>query len=81
MSASNVAVGKHAPDLFLSAAVKLEAGPGNCIVVEASAVGLVAAKAAGVTQIGFIGSPHAGGRVVPELKAAGARWQSRICER
>lgn len=72
-SASHVADGKPAPDLFLAAAAKLEADPAECIVVEDSVAGITAAKAAGMTPIGFIGSPHAGGRMVPELMAAGAR--------
>lgn len=72
-SASQVADGKPAPDLFLAAAAKLEADPADCIVVEDSAAGITAAKAAGMTPIGFIGAPHAGGRMVPELMAAGAR--------
>jgi len=71
-SASHVADGKPAPDLFLAAAIQLEVAPADCIVVEDSVPGIAAAKAAGMTAIGFIGSPHAGGRMVPELMAAGA---------
>jgi HAD superfamily hydrolase (TIGR01509 family) len=69
---SHVAEGKPAPDLFLAAAAKLDTDPANCIVVEDSAAGIIAANAAGMTPIGFVGS-HAGGRTVPELMAAGAR--------
>jgi len=72
-SASHVADGKPAPDLFLAAAIQLEVAPADCIVVEDSVPGIAAAKAAGMTAIGFIGSPHAGGRMGPELMAAGAR--------
>ncbi len=72
-SASHVAYGKPAPDLFLAAAAKLEVDPAECIVVEDLAAGIAAAKAAGMTPIGFIGSSHAGGRIVPELVSAGAR--------
>ena len=71
-SASHVADGKPAPDLFLAAAIQLEVAPADCIVVEDSVPGIAAAKAAGMTAIGFIGSPHAGGRMGPELMAAGA---------
>jgi HAD superfamily hydrolase (TIGR01509 family) len=72
-SASHVADGKPAPDLFLAVAIQLEVAPADCIVVEDSVPGIAAAKAAGMTPIGFIGSPHAGGRMGPELTAAGAR--------
>ena len=72
-SATHVADGKPAPDLFLAAAIQLEVAPADCIVVEDSVPGIAAAKAAGMTAIGFIGSPHAGGRMGPELMAAGAR--------
>jgi HAD superfamily hydrolase (TIGR01509 family) len=72
-SASHVADGKPAPDLFLATAVEFEVTPTDCIVVEDSVPGIAAAKAAGMTAIGFIGSPHAGGRMAPELMAAGAR--------
>ena len=72
-SASNVADGKPAPDLLLATAVELEVTPTDCIVVEDSVPGIAAAKAAGMAAIGFIGSPHAGGRTGPELMAAGAR--------
>jgi len=71
-SATHVADGKPAPDLFLAAAIQLEVAPADCIVVEDSVPGIAAAKAAGMTAIGFIGSPHAGGRMGPELMAAGA---------
>ena len=72
-SATHVADGKPAPDLFLAAAIQLEVAPADCIVVEDSVPGIAAAKAAGMTAVGFIGSPHAGGRMGPELMAAGAR--------
>lgn len=52
-SASMVARGKPAPDLFLFAAKKLGVDPGRCVVVEDSIPGVRAGKAAGMTVIGF----------------------------
>ncbi len=55
-SASDVARGKPAPDLFLHAAGLLRAEPGNCSVVEDSVPGIAAAKAAGMKALGFTSS-------------------------
>ena len=55
-SASDVARGKPAPDLFLRAAGLLGAEPGNCSVVEDSVPGIAAAKAAGMKALGFTSS-------------------------
>lgn len=72
-SASDVPKGKPAPDLFLHAAARLEVDPAQCIVVEDSAAGVRAARAAGMTPIGFVGGNDAAGRLVRDLGAAGAR--------
>ena len=45
--------GKPAPDIFLKAAKRLEEKPSDCIVVEDSKNGTLAAKAAGMKCIGF----------------------------
>ena len=50
--------GKPAPDLFLHAAARMETPPERCIVIEDSANGVIAAKRAGMTVIGFIGGGH-----------------------
>jgi HAD superfamily hydrolase (TIGR01509 family) len=42
-SATHVADGKPAPDLFLAAAIELEVAPADCIVVEDSVPGIAAA--------------------------------------
>jgi len=57
-SADLVARGKPAPDLFLHVADRLGRPPADCLVVEDSRNGILAAKAAGMQAIGFIGGAH-----------------------
>lgn len=57
-STTMVKHGKPAPDLFLFAADKMGAVPSRCVVVEDSPSGVQAAKAAGMTAIGFTGGSH-----------------------
>jgi HAD superfamily hydrolase (TIGR01509 family) len=57
-TASMVKKGKPAPDLFLFAASELNIPPERCVVVEDSAYGLIAAKAAGMTVWHFRGGGH-----------------------
>ncbi len=47
----DVAAGKPAPDLYLLATERLGLAPADCLAVEDTASGLVAAKAAGLTAI------------------------------
>jgi HAD superfamily hydrolase (TIGR01509 family) len=54
-SASEVAEGKPAPDLFLHAAARLGAEPAACAVVEDSRYGVEAARAAGMRAFGYTG--------------------------
>lgn len=54
-SASDVARGKPAPDLFLHAARALGASPEACAVVEDSAYGVAAARAAGMQPFAYAG--------------------------
>jgi HAD superfamily hydrolase (TIGR01509 family) len=54
-SATEVAHGKPAPDLFLHAARRMEAEPSGCVVVEDSVYGVRAALAAGMAAYGFAG--------------------------
>jgi HAD superfamily hydrolase (TIGR01509 family) len=61
-SATMVAHGKPAPDLFLYAAERMGVRPQACLVVEDSPAGLEAAARAEMTAFGFIGGSHAGGR-------------------
>jgi HAD superfamily hydrolase (TIGR01509 family) len=57
-SASQVAYGKPAPDLFLFALRQLGAAPEDCIVVEDSVPGVEAAVAAQIPVVGFCGGGH-----------------------
>ena len=54
-SASEVAKGKPAPDLFLHAAERMGVEPAACAVVEDSWYGVEAARAAGMVALGFAG--------------------------
>lgn len=59
-SATMVARGKPAPDLFLFAAEKMGVAPADCVVIEDSPAGVAAAKAAGMAVIAFTGGSHIG---------------------
>jgi beta-phosphoglucomutase-like phosphatase (HAD superfamily) len=72
-SADHVKAGKPEPDLFLYAAAQLGVNPSKCIVVEDSIHGVVAARAAGMTPIGFIGGGHADPALEQRLMAHGAK--------
>jgi HAD superfamily hydrolase (TIGR01509 family) len=54
-SATEVANGKPAPDLFVHAASALGAEPARCAVVEDSRYGVEAARAAGMRSFGYAG--------------------------
>jgi HAD superfamily hydrolase (TIGR01509 family) len=58
-SASAVAHGKPAPDLFLHAAERMAVAPAACLVIEDSAAGIEAAQRAGMRVLGFVGGSHA----------------------
>jgi HAD superfamily hydrolase (TIGR01509 family) len=86
-SASEVAHGKPAPDLFLHAAATTGVAPGACVVVEDSQYGAQAARAAGMRCIGYAGGLTPAEwlvgrdtvvvedlRKIPELLAAAERW-------
>lgn len=57
-TASEVARGKPAPDLFEHAARKFGAAPENCIVIEDSLAGVRAGLAAGMEVWHFVGGSH-----------------------
>ena len=60
-TASEVAQGKPAPDLFLHAAARMGADPARCLVIEDSRPGIAAAVAAGMPVALFTGGSHMGG--------------------
>jgi HAD superfamily hydrolase (TIGR01509 family) len=71
-SAAQVKHGKPASDLFLFAARSLGEAPSDAIVVEDSPLGIVAARAAGMRSIGFVGASHVPPDLRERLTAAGA---------
>jgi HAD superfamily hydrolase (TIGR01509 family) len=62
-SATDVANGKPAPDLFLHAPATLGADPARCAVVEDSVYGVEAARAAGMRAFGYAGGLTPGERL------------------
>jgi len=59
ISGDFVEKGKPAPDIFIHTAQALQESSANCVVIEDSANGVKAAKAAGMKCIGFL-SPNSG---------------------
>jgi HAD superfamily hydrolase (TIGR01509 family) len=73
-SATQVACGKPAPDLFLLAAQTLGARPEACLVVEDSVIGVAAAVAAQMPVVGFCGGSHCPNGHADDLVAAGCSF-------
>lgn len=73
-SATQVAHGKPAPDLYRFAAASMAVAPDHCVVVEDSSPGVRAGVAAGMTVIGFTGASHLEGDAERQLFSAGA-WR------
>ncbi len=71
-SAEHVTHAKPAPDLFLHAAEALGIAPADCLVIEDSVNGVLAARAAGMRCWGFVGGGHAHDGLAPRLTGAGA---------
>ncbi len=65
-TASEVARGKPAPDLFLHAAARMGAAPAATLVIEDSLTGLQAARAAGMAAWRFTGGSHMPADLPPE---------------
>jgi len=59
ISSTEVARGKPAPDVFLAAARKLDVEPAECVVIEDSANGILAAKRAGMRCVALVASQRA----------------------
>ncbi|WP_417686703.1 HAD family hydrolase [Roseibium sp.] len=64
-TASQVTNGKPAPDLFLHAARTLGVAPERCLVIEDSRPGLIAARAAKMHVLHFVGGSHLSGDDAP----------------
>jgi HAD superfamily hydrolase (TIGR01509 family) len=58
-SATQVARGKPAPDVFLFAAEQMGVAPSRCVVVEDAVAGVQAARAAGMTVLAYAGHSYA----------------------
>ncbi|QBQ96782.1 HAD family hydrolase [Paraburkholderia pallida] len=72
--ADMVAKPKPAPDVYLAAAQGLGVAPEACLVVEDSVTGVSAARAAGMTVLGFVGGAHVGGEAhALDLRDVGAQ--------
>ena len=71
-SAEHVTHAKPAPDLFLLAADALGIAPADCLVIEDSVNGVLAAKAAGMRCWGFLGGCHAHDGLASRLTGEGA---------
>jgi HAD superfamily hydrolase (TIGR01509 family) len=61
---------KPAPDVYILAAKLAGTAPSRCLAIEDSPAGIAAARAAGMTVIGY--RPQPGGFALPELHRAGA---------
>jgi HAD superfamily hydrolase (TIGR01509 family) len=57
-TASEVALPKPAPDLYLHAAKRMRAAPSDCAVIEDTPTGVRAGVAAGMTVFGYAASAH-----------------------
>ncbi len=69
-SASQVSKPKPAPDVYLFAAKNMGIEPKNCLAIEDSEAGMIAATTAGIRTIGFLGGSHIQkGRHYTEQKA------------
>ncbi len=69
-SATMVAHGKPAPDLFLHAARAMGAKAADCVVIEDSPAGIEAAQRAGMAVFAFVGGSHAAASGYRERVAA-----------
>jgi beta-phosphoglucomutase-like phosphatase (HAD superfamily) len=79
-SASSVARGKPHPDIFFHAAHRMNVIPAHCIVIEDSASGVEAGRAAGMTVVGLLAGSHIQAGHDERLRRAGAQYLSRTFE-
>jgi HAD superfamily hydrolase (TIGR01509 family) len=81
LSASSVAHGKPAPDVFIYAAGWMQKPVADCLVIEDSTHGVHAARGAGMRVFGFTGGQHCGPEHGEKLLEAGAeRVFDDFCE-
>lgn len=73
-TASQVAHGKPAPDLFLFAAAQMGCAPAHALVIEDSRPGLQAARAAGMRVLHYAGGAHLAGQPAPDDAKSFADW-------
>jgi len=71
-SATMVARGKPAPDLFLHAARTCRFAAADCVVVEDSLTGVTAARAGGMRTFAFVADPERDAVAVQRMAALGA---------
>lgn len=71
-SAHTRGISKPDPDLFLHAASLHGVQPKDCLVVEDSKPGILAAKRAGMRSVGFMGGAHFYPAIQTRLREAGA---------
>jgi HAD superfamily hydrolase (TIGR01509 family) len=71
-AAEHVSRGKPHPDIYLHAARELGVAPGGVLVIEDTAPGVAAARAAGMTVVGLCAGLHCGPGYAERLRAAGA---------
>lgn len=71
-AAEHVGRGKPHPDIYLHAARELGVDPGQVLVLEDTAPGVVAARAAGMTVVGLCAGLHCGPGYGDRLRSAGA---------
>ncbi|HYE29590.1 MAG TPA: HAD family phosphatase [Allosphingosinicella sp.] len=71
-AAEHVSRGKPHPDIYLYAARALGVAPADSLVLEDTAPGVAAARAAGMTVVGLCAGRHCGAGYGERLRAAGA---------
>lgn len=71
-AAEHVPRGKPHPDIYLHAAANLGVSPGDTLVLEDTAPGVAAARAAGMTAVGLCAGLHCGPGYGDRLRSAGA---------
>jgi HAD superfamily hydrolase (TIGR01509 family) len=71
-AAEHVSRGKPHPDIYLHAALEIGVEPAGILVLEDTAPGVAAARAAGMTVVGLCAGRHCGPGYGDRLRSAGA---------